>query len=100
MASSSVLRVSMEVLKYLVKNPDAMDTIEGIVRFWILRQRIELHVQEVEEAVSDLIRRGFLKERVVHDAAANSDVRCFQVDKDRMSEIDLFLRQHNVTDEA
>ena len=47
-----------EILAYLVKHPEAQDTLEGIAEWWLLEQRIRHAVAEVD---------GVLRELVGHD---------------------------------
>ena len=54
--------IAQEILAYLVKRPQAQDTVEGIARWWILQQRIEQHVEDVEDALNRLVLDGFVIE--------------------------------------
>lgn len=56
-------QVAHEILAYLSKNPDAQDTIDGIVEWWLLAQHIERHVAKVRSALADLVERGLILER-------------------------------------
>jgi hypothetical protein len=47
-----------DILAYLVKHPEAQDTLEGIAEWWLLEQRIRHAVTEVD---------GVLRELVGHD---------------------------------
>jgi hypothetical protein len=50
------------ILVYLAGHPDAMDTVEGIAGWWLLRQRVETEVYRVAGALCALARRGLLEE--------------------------------------
>ena len=52
-----------KVLAYLVQHPQARDTMEGIVEWWLLEQRIRCAIADVEAALSDLVRKDFLISR-------------------------------------
>jgi hypothetical protein len=49
-----------EILGYLVQHPEAQDTMEGIVEWWLLEQRISCAVADVETALSTLVDKDFL----------------------------------------
>jgi hypothetical protein len=51
-----------EILNYLARNPEGKDTLEGIARFWLRKQRVELCVEDVHEAVMSLLNEGLLSE--------------------------------------
>jgi len=48
------------ILNYLVKHPDAKDTLEGIARWWILREQIEQSVEKVSQTLADLVAQEFI----------------------------------------
>jgi hypothetical protein len=50
------------ILSYLSENPDAGDTFEGIVEWWLLDQRIKYETRNVSEAVTQLISDGLIIE--------------------------------------
>jgi hypothetical protein len=49
-----------EVLAYLLRHPQAQDTMEGIAEWWLLEQRVRDAVADVEKALRDLVDRDFL----------------------------------------
>jgi len=53
--------VARAVVEYLRKHPNAMDSFEGIARFWILRQRIEAELEVLEKAVTALVEARVLE---------------------------------------
>jgi len=54
--------ISEEILEYLREQPDASDTLEGIMDWWLLSQRIRDEVRKVKEAISILVEQGWLVE--------------------------------------
>jgi hypothetical protein len=76
-----------EVLAYLVQHPQAQDTVEGIVEWWLLEQRIRTAVADAEAAVSDLVHQDFLIK------IEGSDGRMFYgLNRSKMREIRRHLR--------
>ena len=51
-----------EILAYLTERPKAQDTLEGIVEWWLLEQRIKRETTRVKEALAELVARGFVLE--------------------------------------
>lgn len=54
---------SRMILDYLQKNPDAGDSLEGIVEWWLGIERIESSVDEVADALESLVQKGIIKIR-------------------------------------
>ena len=52
--------IANKVLAYLLEHPQAQDTMEGIVEWWLLEQRIRCAIADVEAALSDLVKNDFL----------------------------------------
>jgi hypothetical protein len=44
-----------EILAYLVDHPEAQDTVEGIVAWWVLEQRLKRQTSRVKEALAELV---------------------------------------------
>lgn len=53
-------KISRMIFDYLRKNPDAEDTLEGITRWWLNIERIDLSVKEVAQALESLIEQGVI----------------------------------------
>ena len=66
--SSERNAVAGEILSYLGKHPQASDTLEGIVEWWLLQQKIEYQTKVVRDALAELIKRGFLVKEVTKDS--------------------------------
>jgi hypothetical protein len=56
------------ILAYLSDNPDAGDTFDGIVEWWLLDQRIKFETRNVSEAVSRLVSEGWIVEQEQADS--------------------------------
>ena len=52
-----------QILDYLSRNPEAQDTLEGIVQWWLLEQRIVTAVGKVKEALGELVRMDLVQTR-------------------------------------
>jgi DNA-binding MarR family transcriptional regulator len=55
--------VSHYILDYLSDNPDAGDTFEGIVEWWLLTQSIKFEMRTVSVALASLIAEGLIVEQ-------------------------------------
>jgi hypothetical protein len=56
-------RLACQLLTYMADNPDAEDTFEGIVEWWLLQQRIEYEMNRVKDALSFLVSNHLLLEQ-------------------------------------
>ena len=56
-------KIGNEILAYLVENPKAQDTLEGIVEWWLLEREIKFETARVKEALSDLVAKGLILEK-------------------------------------
>ena len=59
--------IADEILAYLVKHPEAQDTLEGITEWWLLEQRIRSAVAEVDGALHNLVADDLLLSRQCAD---------------------------------
>jgi len=63
------------ILAYLVDNPDAADTLEGIVEWWLLHRRIRFETRTVSAAVAKLVAEGLIVEEQGSDSRVVYRVR-------------------------
>jgi ribosomal protein L19E len=54
--------IAEEILGYLVARPNAQDTLEGIVEWWLLEQKIDVQTARVKETLAGLIADGLIIE--------------------------------------
>lgn len=56
------------ILSYLTEHPDAGDTFDGIMEWWLLEQRIRFEMRNVFDAVARLLAEGLILEHVGPDS--------------------------------
>ncbi|HWP43514.1 MAG TPA: hypothetical protein VNO14_09790 [Blastocatellia bacterium] len=59
--------IAKEILAYLASHPDAQDTMEGIVEWWLLEQEIRRSTALVNAALAELVSQGLVLERLGRD---------------------------------
>ncbi len=67
-----------EVLSYFVRNPRAADSLEGVVRWRLLDEKIRQGVEETRRALAWLVSQGFLLE----ESAKGADT-LFRLNRDK-----------------
>lgn len=60
--------LSDDVLSYLSEHGEAQDTLEGIVEWWLMEQRIVTRTAQIREVLDELVAAGLLLERRSRDA--------------------------------
>jgi len=78
--------IAREILSYLVDHPDARDTVDGIIRWWIPEQKMKTHVTTVKDVIAELVGRGLILERAGHDSRIH-----YRANGDKTKEIRSFL---------
>ena len=48
------------ILAYLREHPGAMDSLEAIAEWWVMRRVVRVEVEAVERALEDLVRAGLV----------------------------------------
>ena len=75
-----------QILAYLRDNPDAQDTLEGIVEWWLLERMIKNNTAKVREALSYLLAQGLVTARSGIDCRTH-----YAVEKSKRKEIERLL---------
>jgi len=86
MCKTAKREIERDILAYLIRNPSAEDTVEGIVEWWLLDQRIRNESGRAKEALSDLVNKGLVLERTARDARSR-----YRVNAKRLKEIKKML---------
>ncbi len=81
--------ICYSILAYLFENPQAQDTFEGIVEWWLLQQEIHHNSRLVQEALFDLVERDLLIER------EREHLRTYCINPEKYQEISLLLEKKN-----
>jgi DNA-binding PadR family transcriptional regulator len=61
------VQVAYEILQYLIKNPSAQDTLEGIVDWWFLG-RTKYPKPLVEKTLEMMVKDGLIVKQQVSDS--------------------------------
>lgn len=88
--------LAYDILDYLVAHPDAEDTLDGIARFWVTRQRIEVQVEQTKAVLADLVNRGYVIVSQRRETGSSGMKQTFSLDHSKLSEIErrlLFEKQ-------
>lgn len=91
-ASSSGSGLACQILTYFAAHPEAQDTLEGVVEWWLLEQEIRRRTTAVKKALSELVARDFLLARTGKDGrtryqmnpAKITDVRTLLIKRPKM----------------
>jgi len=83
--AESVEQVIREILQYLVEHPDAKDTMEGILKWWLPVGCGKGH-ERVQKALDFLTSKGWLTERKTTRLK-----KIYGVNKDQLKEVKNFL---------
>jgi hypothetical protein len=50
-----------QVLGYFVRNPKAVDTLEGVARWRLLEERLHENVRQTKAAIDWLVKEGYIE---------------------------------------
>jgi hypothetical protein len=77
--------IAREILTYLANHPDAQDTLDGIMQWWLLDQGNRYKPIMIQEVVKDLVLEGTIIETIIPDSPAV--YRLNVAKRDRMKEL-------------
>ena len=58
--SQKVSDLAMSILAYLAEYPNARDTWEGIIEWWLMERRMNYWEEEVTKALSELVQQDLI----------------------------------------
>ena len=82
------LQIAYRLLGYLAENPNAQDTLEGIVEWWLLERLTTNHAARVKEALEDLVLASLVLERRGKDSRTY-----YKINPLKLEEITAFLNE-------
>lgn len=80
--------MAYDILAYLSEHPDAQDTLQGIVEWWLLEQEIKSRISQVERALAELIDKGF----VLESKRGESETR-YRINRRKSKQVKTLLRR-------
>ena len=80
--------ISNAILHYLLRHPHAQDTLEGIIHWWILEERIYRRTLEISEVLRGLVEKELLIEKRI----SNSNV-LYSLNEKKKSFIETIVRK-------
>ena len=82
--------VVREILTYLVDNPDAHDTLDGIVQWWLLERKIKYQTDIVRKALAELVAKEFLLKFESRDESIH-----YRINQHKYEDVKLFLKKRS-----
>ena len=79
-----------EILAYLVEHPEARDTLEGILEWWLLERKIKRQKDQVKKALTELVARGLILEH----KGGNSQTQ-YRINQSKYKEIQELFKQRS-----
>lgn len=74
--------IEIGILTYLLQHPDAQDTLEGIIQWWLLERYIRRHTILVSQALSELVNKDLIVE--IHHSNTQPH---YQINKNNIQKI-------------
>lgn len=71
MCKSDRAEIYHDVLAYLTENAEAGDTLEGIVEWWLLEQKIKQGSAQIKEALDELAAKQLIRVYKGRDSRAH-----------------------------
>jgi len=82
MSNSDKWKITRHVLNYLIDHPDAQDTLEGIVQWWLVEEEIKQQTARVKGVLDDLVKMNYLLESKGMDSR-----RRYRINQSKIKEI-------------
>jgi hypothetical protein len=58
-----LLSPAPEILDYLARHPEAQDTLDGILHWWVLDSCVKRWAPKIAETVAELVEQGFVEQK-------------------------------------
>lgn len=82
-----VTKTCREILEYLTEHPDAGDTADGILQWWMMERQVMAGKSTIQAAIDLLIKRNWILAALAQDSR-----RHYRLNHEKASEIRKFLR--------
>jgi len=84
----STWEVALRILRYLDQNPNASDTVEGILEWWLPKQSMYEEEKVVERALDSMVERNLILTNRSSDARKH-----YRLNTDCIQEIRRMIRE-------
>lgn len=64
--NTDIVHLAETIKQYLFKHPHAADTLQGVMNWWLLRERYEIAIDLVQEALEVLIQHEVVTKINLH----------------------------------
>jgi hypothetical protein len=81
-------QLKYRALAYLVEHPDAQDTLEGIIEWWLVEQEIKHQTAAVKEVLAELVNKELVIEHQEIDSRSH-----YRINRQKSREIRALLKQ-------
>jgi hypothetical protein len=81
-AFTNKTHIAREILSYLAEHPDAQDTLEGIVEWWLLERKIINQTTTVKAVINILISEGWVIDSIGRDSRVH-----YRINSDKYNEM-------------
>ncbi len=68
--------IAREILAYLADHPEAQDTLEGIIQWWLLERKIKQQEFIVKEIIQEFVAKGLVLEKKLKDMHSHYRINC------------------------
>lgn len=83
-------QVIRKILRYLIEHPDVQDTLEGIVQWWILEERLKDSLDNVRQTMLVLEEMEFVMSHQAGDGRVH-----YMLNREKLAEILTWLGKDN-----
>jgi hypothetical protein len=84
----STWEVALKILRYLAENPNAADTADGVLEWWVLKQSIFEEEEVVERALDRLVEHNLIHSVQLADARKH-----YHLNADRIEESKRLIKE-------
>jgi hypothetical protein len=85
---SSEPEMARAILLYLMEHKEAADTTEGIMRWWILNDKMKQRLSMIQEALDFLLSKGWIR----HRCLLGTTERVYSLEPSKMDQIQFWLK--------
>jgi Fe2+ or Zn2+ uptake regulation protein len=68
MERASVSEIAQAIAAYVERNPEAQDTLEGIIQWWLPEAHHQARTAQIKEALDELVAAGLITAHKAKDA--------------------------------